>query len=245
MTTGLSVVMPAYNEEKYLANAVEDYYADLKKIRDLKSFEIIICVNGSTDNTAKVAKTLAQKHKEVCFVITNRKGIGVAVKLGIERATKEFIAVMPGDGEVSGDFFEKALKVSKDYDFILGSRRLAGEYEGKSIFRKILSHGLNGLISVLLSSKVSEAASNKAFKSQWAKKVAKEFENDGFEWQIEFVYLALRDKLRIGTVPTRVLHKKQAKDSSVNPLKLSLELFETCIRYGLRYRLHQLFSIFP
>jgi len=232
----LTLLIPAYNEEGLLENAVKYYHSHLKKLKNLESFEIIICVNGSTDNTEKIAKELSKKYKEVKYLATIRKGMGIAIKLGILKANKNLITYMPGDGEIGANFIENALKSIDKYDFIIG-RREKPDYKA-SLLRKIMTYGFNATLAIMLSSKVAEAASVKMFKTRWAKKVARKFENDGFAWQIEFVYYALRDKLNIGFATAHVLDKK--KESSVRPFRTAWNLLKASLKYGLRYRLRSL-----
>jgi len=98
--TSLTLLVPSYNEEKQLTASICYYLSYLRHLKELKDFEIIICVNGSTDKTADIARRLAKKYKEVRYIITHRKGIGIAMKLGITYATKDIITYMPGDGEI-------------------------------------------------------------------------------------------------------------------------------------------------
>ena len=239
MKKSLTLLIPAYNEEKHLKNAVEYYYSYLKNLNGLKDFEIIICVNGSTDRTAEIARKLYKKYKEVRYVITPKKGIGIAIKLGIEHATKNIITYMPGDGEIEAEFIGKALKLMKSNGFIIGTRRNS-EYK-KGIARKILSYGFNFVVSILLSKEVKEATSVKMFCGDWAKEVTRYSESDGFEWQIEIVYCALMDNFRIGHAVSNTLSKKEK--SSVNPMGVAIKMFKACLKYGLKYRYKQLSEI--
>lgn len=236
MIKSLSLLVPAYNEEKLLTEAIEYYYHYLKKQKNLSSFEIIICVNGSTDNTGSVAKQLAKKHSEIKYLITNQKGVGIALKLGIKKAAKDIIAYMPGDGEFKAEFLGDALNAMDKNTMIIGSRRLGGEYKGKPLFRKFLSYGLNALTSIFLSKKVAESFSVKMYDANWAKKTAGKLKEKGFASQIELVYFALTDKLSIKEVPTGVLHKKDISQSSVKIINTIWSTFIITAKYGFKYK---------
>ncbi len=242
MKQSLSLLIPAYNEEKLLESSVDYYYQYLKKLKQIESFEIIICVNGSTDNTERIAKRLSQKHKEVTYLVTKNKGIGGALTLGMKAATKNIITYMPGDGEIEANFIEHALVLMDHCDFVSGSRKMAGAYEGKDFLRKMLSHGFNLVLTLLLSKQAAEAASVKMFRKEWAKRVAPHFENEGFEWQVEILYFALCDRLKICFAPSKTLKKRELTESSVQPFKTAYRLLKVCLNYGLKYRLKQLFQ---
>ena len=80
------------------------------------------------------------------------------------------------------------------------------------------------------------------FNSVWAKKVVNQFQNHGFEWQVEILYFALIDKLNFTTAPAKVLHKRDIKDSSVHPVGTSLKMLLACIKYGFKFRFRFFFS---
>ena len=80
------------------------------------------------------------------------------------------------------------------------------------------------------------------FKKKWAKSVVNKFENYGFEWQIEMMYHVLKDKLRIASVYGRTFAKKAPGQSSVNLVKATTAMLSSAIKYGLKYRLGQIFG---
>ncbi len=90
----ISVVIPAYNEEKYLP----DTLSSLRKL-DRKPDEIIVIDGGSTDNTSDVAK-----HYGVKVVTVPHRGIGFARQKGVEAATGDVVAFTDADTIVPHDW---------------------------------------------------------------------------------------------------------------------------------------------
>ena len=87
MTTAapeLSVVIPVYNEERILAEAVRDLHARLLVIG--RSFEIIIAENGSRDRTVELARALSAELPGVSTFSASLPDYGEALREGIERA---------------------------------------------------------------------------------------------------------------------------------------------------------------
>ncbi len=247
MKRTLSLIMPAYNEGKLLDGAVKNYHQylnSLEKNKRLESFEIIICVNGSTDNTEKVAESLSKTLKHVGYLVTEKKGIGVAIRLGILKSTKDIIAYLPGDGEFGADFLKSGLNAMNDKTLVIGSRRTGAEYRGKTLFRKFLSYGLNILTAVCLSKKVSEAFSIKMYDAKWAKSIVNKLKENGFASQTELVYFALKDKLNIKSVPVTILHRKNLAQSSVKIFHTVWSTFKVTVKYGLKYRIEQIKGLF-
>ncbi len=95
----LSVVIPAYNEEKYIADCLES----LIEIAGDELFEIIVVDNNSRDKTYAVAKSF----KGVTVVKEKEKGTSHARQKGFSVATGDLIAFIDADTLVTKDWIEK------------------------------------------------------------------------------------------------------------------------------------------
>ena len=93
----ISVVIPAYNEEKYLPRTL----ASLGKL-DRKPDEIIVVDGGSTDATAHVAR-----HHGATVITVAHRGIGFARDKGLQKATGDIIAFTDADTVVPRDWLTK------------------------------------------------------------------------------------------------------------------------------------------
>jgi glycosyltransferase involved in cell wall biosynthesis len=85
----IATIIPAYNCERYLAEAIESVLA-----QDYRPLEIIVVDDGSTDGTAKVANNFAPTI-QYCFQANG--GIGSARNCGIGLARSDFIAFLDAD----------------------------------------------------------------------------------------------------------------------------------------------------
>ena len=97
----ISVVIPAYNEEKFLPDTIDS----LTKL-DRKPDEIVIVDGGSTDKTAQVAKAHGAR-----VVTVAHRGIGFARQKGLEAATGDIVAYTDADTVVPVDWLSKIEKV--------------------------------------------------------------------------------------------------------------------------------------
>ena len=104
----ISVIMGIYNCESTLGEAI-DCILD----QTYSNWEMIMCDDGSTDNTYEIAKKYADEYPDKIILIKNEKNMGLNVTLNncLNNAHGEFIARMDGDDLCSRDRFEKEISV--------------------------------------------------------------------------------------------------------------------------------------
>lgn len=104
-TPRISVLMPAYNSEKYIAESIESILN-----QSFKDFEFIIINDGSTDGTAKIIKEYAKNDSRIRFVNHSKnKGLIGVLNEGLGLATGEYIARMDSDDISLPSRFEKQI----------------------------------------------------------------------------------------------------------------------------------------
>ena len=123
--TVLSVVVPCYDEQATLAACVER----LLEIRDERlALEIIIVDDGSRDDSAAIAESLASTHREVRLIRHQKNsGKGAALRTGFTVASGDFVAVQDADLEYEPQDLKRLLEPLKDgvADVVFGSRFLS------------------------------------------------------------------------------------------------------------------------
>lgn len=97
----VSVVIPAYNVEKYLGECLRSITH-----QTLMSLEIIIVNDGSTDNTLSVAQSFAEKNDNIIVVDKDNGGIVSARKAGIRAASADYIGFVDGDDWIDEQMYE-------------------------------------------------------------------------------------------------------------------------------------------
>lgn len=88
----LSVIIPVYNAQKYLEEAVQSI---LKQ--PCQDIEIIIINDGSQDRSGEVAEQLAKNHENIKVIQSSNHGVSHARNLGIDAACGEYIAFLDAD----------------------------------------------------------------------------------------------------------------------------------------------------
>ena len=104
----VSVIIPAYNIEKYIARCL----TSLTK-QTLKDIEIIVVNDGSTDNTLNVIREISSKDKRIKIIDKQNQGSIEARKSGMQIANGEYLLFVDGDDWLELDTIEKLYNNSK------------------------------------------------------------------------------------------------------------------------------------
>lgn len=102
----ISVLMGIYNCAPTLVEALDSLYA-----QTYKDFKIILCDDGSKDNTYKVAEDYASKHSNIVLIRNERnRGLNYTLNHCLKYADTEYVARMDGDDISLPDRFEKEIR---------------------------------------------------------------------------------------------------------------------------------------
>ncbi len=102
----VSVIVPVYNMEKYLAASLESV---LKS--DYAEFEVIVIDDGSTDQSLAIANQLAEKDGRIRVYSQPNSGVSAARNLGIEMADGTYILPVDADDLIAYNYISAAVKV--------------------------------------------------------------------------------------------------------------------------------------
>jgi len=233
----VSVLIPAYNEEKLLEQTALNLYSYLKSLKEksaISSFEIIICVNGSTDRTEKISKNLSKNHKEILYFSMKQRGFGIALTAGMKRASKNIITFIPADGEFIFDFIERAIPLMDRYQIVNCSRFITKQPHGSNPVRIILSYAFREFFRLMFKYKFSEVGSSKVIRSDAAKILIPHLKGYGGDWQMDVLYYSLKYKLKIDEIPLNIQITRPLSDARISVLKETWRFFHTCLGYGVK-----------
>jgi putative flippase GtrA len=145
MTSSLSIVLPAYNEEQVIAQTVSDVLAVLPQWTN--NFEIIVVNDGSKDQTAAIVMSLCAQDMHVRLVShTINQGYGAALVSGFTAASKELTFFMDSDGQFDIRDLQNFFSFIEEYDAVIGYRI---NRQDKSI-RKLNAWGWKQLVRLML-----------------------------------------------------------------------------------------------
>lgn len=238
-TPALSLIVPAFNEERRIAYTIEKTGDYLVKRYSPGDFEVIVVDDGSSDTTAKVVADLC-KTRPWLQILTGEpnRGKGYATRRGIMASKGKVIGFMDADYKTPIEELEKLVPlVEKDIDFAIGSRNDARAVieVAQPFHRRIGSRAFGFVMHFLIGIKEigDTQCGFKFLKRDVALDLFRRQEIDGYMFDVEVIAFAVRARYRIAQVPIR-WHNDA--DSRYNPLlhtvKLGMDLLR--IRKSLR-----------
>jgi glycosyltransferase involved in cell wall biosynthesis len=225
-----AAIVPAYNEARSIAGVV----AELRAVQP--EFEIVVIDDGSTDETAAVARRAGAEVVQLPFNL----GIGGAVQTGIEWARRrgcELAVQVDGDGQHDPREIDKLLEPIRAgrADVVVGTRFAgAGTYR-PSVARRIGIGVFAGLVSLIVRQRVTDTTSGfRAMNEHAIELFADEYPYDYPE--VEATVLIFRHRLRLVEVPV-TMRQRETGRSSITVFrslyymgKVSLALFVGLLR---------------
>ena len=129
----ISLIVPVYNVEKYLARCLDSLLNQTYK--DIE----IICINdGSTDSSYDILKEYSEKDERIIILNQANQGISVARNNGLKIASGEYVGYVDSDDWLDLNFCEKLYNAAKKYDADVaagGIIKISDKYQ-----RKLLSY---------------------------------------------------------------------------------------------------------
>ena len=110
----VSVILPVFNAEEYVQEAIESILTQY-----YKHFELIVINDGSTDNSASIIKELSEQDPRIVVISRPNEGLVSALNTGLNYANGEFIARMDADDKSMSDRF------TKQVEYLLKNPRVA------------------------------------------------------------------------------------------------------------------------
>lgn len=210
----VSIVIPVYNEEGILREAVTELRKGLALVRedlgapDLQ-FEIILAENGSRDATVDLARGLADEMPDVRTFSLGEPNYGKALRQGILMARGELVICDEID-LCDTDFYRRALALlrARGCDLVVGSKAMRGARDQRPIFRRAATRVINGMLRVSLDFHGTDTHGLKAFRRTTVEPIVHQCVIDKDLFASELVIRAGRADLSIIEIPVRLEEKR-------------------------------------
>jgi len=107
----ISVIIPAYNAEKYLDDCLKSITSQTHQ-----NIEVIVVNDGSKDATGEIADKWSKKDNRIWVIHQTNQGVSSARNIGLEKANGDFIGFVDADDEVELDMYEFLLCNLRKFD---------------------------------------------------------------------------------------------------------------------------------
>jgi glycosyltransferase involved in cell wall biosynthesis len=218
------VIIPAYNEERFIGSVV----LKLKKY----PVEIIVVDDGSTDETASIAKMAGV----VVFKQEDNQGKGVALNTGFHAAREsspDVIVILDADGQHLPEELPQIVKpiLTGEADIVVGSRYI--QNTSNTPFIRRWGHRFINLATTLPSGvSVSDSQSGYRAFSRHAFELT-DFHSSGFSVESEMQFLAHEHGLKVMEIPITIRYTDKAKRS---PFSQGMTVLGGIIKLTGQYR---------
>ncbi len=244
MALEVTVVLPAHNEAGLLEEAVAEVAEGLRS-RGL-SFEVLVVENGSTDDTAAIARRLAGEVNELRCLSLAQADYGRALRAGLLSAEGEVVVNFDVDWCDLG-FLDRAVPLVRAPDgpaVVVGSKRTAGSTDTRSRRRRLVTAGFATLLRYGFRLSVSDTHGVKAMRRAPLVPLAEQcrFGQDLFD--TELILRVERAGLGSAEIPVEVVERRPARSTMLSRIprtlkglgRLRLALWGETIRHPLQWR---------
>ncbi len=228
---GISIVIPAYNEEHSIAGTVEKTHAVLSSYPGLP-FEIIVVDDGSTDKTA----TNAPQEKCILYQHPKNYGYGRTLLLGVARAKYPYIGIIDADNTYNPEIFRQMIPLMDIYDMVIGARQIKEQTVVVKILRRLLKFLLYFFCE---HTSLDPNSGIRIFKKSLVEHGGHLF-SKGFSFSTSLTFFAALNHRFIEYIP--IEYGKRTGVSKVKHLRDSIRTFILIISMSLIYRPVKCFS---
>jgi dolichyl-phosphate beta-glucosyltransferase len=231
----LSVVIPAYNEEKRIPKTLREIGNYLSKQNF--DYEIIVVSGGSTDRTCQVVEELKSEIKNLKLICEKEcRGKGFAVKRGILSAQGEFRLFTDADNSTSIQEIEKFWpEFEGGADIVIGSRDVKGAIldPPQPLFRRFVGEVFKILRKIIVGLWEIEdtQCGFKCFKEEVAEKIFPKMQIERFAFDPEILLIAKKQGFKIKEIPIYWKNDLESKVKLKSMIEMLIDLLK--IRWNL------------
>jgi len=206
----VTIVMPAYNEEKRIGRTLEAYalyFDNVSRARGF-SYEILVVINGTTDNTEGVVNEVQKKHGCIRVVNFERNGKGFAVIEGTKLALEgdaNLIGFVDADMATGPEQFDRLIRGIKGRDGAIASRYVKEStvMPAFTFRRAVVARVFNLIVRSLFLFPYSDTQCGaKLFSRRASEKIVEHVKMSRWAFDVEQLYCLGKFGYKVREVPT-------------------------------------------
>lgn len=231
--SAISVIIPAYNEEKNIENMLFRINKTLQALH--VPYEVIVVDDGSTDKTA----LLAAKYKVTVLSNGTNQGKGYALKKGLQKAKGNILVTIDADGSHQPEEIPKLIKpLLNGVDVVMGSRFIDKRERGSIKKLHVLgNHLFNLLIFLLTRKRITDSQTGfRAFRKRIIQEI--EITSGGYEVETELTVKTLKNGYIVQEASI-TCQKRKDGCSHLNPLRDGFKIFKNIIKASILAQIEQ------
>ena len=216
----ITVMVPAYNEEKYLETTVGMIHETAESV--FKDYEIVIFDDYSSDRTGEIADELAKKNRRVRVIHNERnRGLGYNFRQGVKVSQKDYYCCIMADFDTSPDSIRGIFNCAGSTDLVLS---YIGN-DDRPLYRRVISKGFTGMLNLLFGIKAMYYCGIVIYNTESMKSI--KLRTDSFAMQAEAIIQLVNKGASYKQVSYVSTDKGRTGESNVLKLKNIVGVLKT------------------
>jgi SAM-dependent methyltransferase len=236
----LSVVMPAFNEEKSIRGAIERVLA--KRFEGVE-VEMIIVESNSTDKTREIVREYEGRERVRVIWEDRPRGKGHAVRTGLEQVKGDYVLIQDSDDEYDIEDYDALLEplLTGEAAFVLGARHGGGAWKMRQFDdQRLVGHILNfghwffaTLVNVVYGLNLKDPFTMyKVFRADCLRGLV--FECNRFDFDFELLIKLVRSGYRPIEIPVNYRSRSFNEGKKVNPFRDPWTWLRAIVKYRMQ-----------
>ena len=206
----VSLCFPVYNEEQTIAQVLEETY--LQMSGSGVSYEIVVCIDGSTDKSPEIIRAASQRIPKLRVIENDgHKGITYTFERLYIEARGQFVLLNSADRQWPASIIHPMLKLSKQFDIVIASRK----QKHYSTTRKFVSWMFNAIPERLFGVRTYDAGAAKLLRKEIIERFPIVSQSPFAE--AERIIRAVRSGYTITEYPVETFPRTHGKQRGISP----------------------------
>jgi dolichyl-phosphate beta-glucosyltransferase len=224
----LSIIIPAYNEEKRLPESLEQVVQFVAQQE--YPIEVIVVDNNSSDATGRIAADFAEEFPYVRALFEGHQGKGAAVRTGMLAGRGDYLVICDADFSMPVEEVTKFVPSNgHGYDVAIASREVPGARRvGEPEYRHLMGRVFNLIVRGLAVPHIQDTQCGfKSFRREVAQDVFSLQTITGWGFDVEVLFIALKRGYNMIEIPITWYYKPQSR---ISPIRDSVNMVLEVLR---------------